>query len=723
MTRGMTSDDLFRIQWLSDARVSPDGRRVAFTVTRMDAEADDYRSSVWLVATDGGEPRRLTTGPGKDSAPRWSPDGARLAFLSDRDGGKPQLHVIDADGGEARRLTDPPSGVGAAVWSPDGTRLVAVVRTGGEDDSTHDAAPEAPEAEPERPDGDAPGPGSATTGSSTRRGAASDKKPKTPPARLITTLKYRANGEGFTYDRRRHLLVIDVASGDTRPLTDGDWDDIQPAWSPDGRRIAFVSARHDERDHDRSRDIFVVDAGGGEPVCITPGGGAVSLPAWSPDGAMVAYLGYADAEDAPRNSRLWVVAAGDAALAAGGAGARGAGDRAAPIEPAGATGSRPIHPRCLTERLDRDLEISDSAAPLWPADGQTITVGMLDRGAAGVVRVRVADSAVTPLVEGPRTVASFDMSADGSVLVFVASDPCRPGEVFVRDAAGERALTDLNAAWRAEVVLPEAERFTVVSDGVEIDCWLIRPAGFEPGRRYPALLNVHGGPFAQYGWSFHDEFAVQAGAGYVVVCCNPRGSSGREDEFSRAIAGRPGEPDAADVLAAMDEALHRHDFIDPARTGLLGGSYGGYLTAWIAGHTDRFAAACPERGLYNRYSKEGTSDIWSGYTYLRVRQWEDPELYWRYSPITYVRDMRTPLLIIHSEEDIRCPIEQAEQLYVALKQMRREVRFVRFPGENHELSRGGKPSHRVQRFGYILDWFDEKLAASAHTPAEAAAGS
>jgi dipeptidyl aminopeptidase/acylaminoacyl peptidase len=282
----------------------------------------------------------------------------------------------------------------------------------------------------------------------------------------------------------------------------------------------------------------------------------------------------------------------------------------------------------------------------------------------------------------------------------------------VRTALGEQQVTALNADWCATVELPEPEHFIVHSDGAEIDAWVMRPAGCEPGRRYPTLVNMHGGPFAQYGWTFFDEFQVQTGAGYAVLFCNPRGSSGREDAFAQAIIGCPGEPDSADVLAMLDEALQRYDFLDPGRVGLIGGSYGGYLAGWIVGHTDRFVAAVPERGLYNRYSKDGTSDIWSGYTYLRVHQWQNPELYWRYSPIAYVQNIRTPLLILHSEEDLRCPIEQAEQLFTALKQMRREVRFVRFPGENHELSRSGKPSHRVQRFGYILDWFAEKLQPS-----------
>jgi dipeptidyl aminopeptidase/acylaminoacyl peptidase len=329
----------------------------------------------------------------------------------------------------------------------------------------------------------------------------------------------------------------------------------------------------------------------------------------------------------------------------------------------------------------------------------------------GMIRVRLADGTVTPLISGRRSVASYSVA--GATVAFTAPEPQRPAEVYVRTALGEHQVTDLNAAWRATVELPEPEHFTVLSGGVEIDAWIMRPAGYQPGQRYPALVNVHGGPFAQYGWTFFDEFQVLAGAGYAVIFCNPCGSSGREDAFARAIIGCPGEPDSADVLAVLDQALQRYDCLDAARIGLLGGSYGGYLTGWIVGHTDRFATAVAERGLYNRYSKDGTSDIWSGYTYLRVRPWEDPELYWRYSPIAYVRQMRTPLLIIHSEEDLRCPIEQSEQLFTALKQMRRAVQFVRFPGENHELSRRGKPSHRVQRFGYILDWCAAKLAAPA----------
>jgi dipeptidyl aminopeptidase/acylaminoacyl peptidase len=446
MSRGMIPTDLVRIQWVSDARLSPDGRLVAFTVTRLDEEGDDDRSAIWVVPADGATPpRRFTGGVGKDSAPCWSPDGTRLAFLSDRGGGKAQIYVIDIAGGEAHKLTAIPQGAGAPVWSP--------------------------------------------------------------------------------------------------------------------------------------------------------------------DGQAIAYLGYADAEDVPRNSYLWLVPT------AGGM------------------------PRCLTAGFDRHLEIAETAVPIWRTDGTALIVGAQDRGTVGVIQVQVADGMVTPLISGSRSVTSYSMA--GTVVAFTASEPHRPAEVYVCTALGERQVSDLNADWRAEVELPEPEHFTVQSGGIEVDAWVMRPAGFEPGRRYPALVNIHGGAFAQYGWAFFDEFQVQAGAGYAVICCNPRGSSGREEAFARAIIGCPGEPDSADVLAALDEALRRYDFIASTRLGLLGGSYGGYLTGWIVGHTDRFVAAVPERGLYNRYSKDGTSDIWSGYTYLRVHQWEDPELYWRYSPIAYVRNIRT----------------------------------------------------------------------------------
>jgi dipeptidyl aminopeptidase/acylaminoacyl peptidase len=652
MPRAMTPDDLTRISFVSDPRLSPDGSRVAFVVTTLSEERDEYLSQIWMVPAAGGEPVRFTAGPKRDTSPRWSPDGRRLAFVSERERKKQgQLYVMPSGGGEPIRLTDVRQGVKEFAWSPDGARLAFVARIGGWEE---------PEDEEERA--------------------------KSKPARVIEILKYKADGVGFVHDRPRHLFVVPAAGGDVRQITDGDFDDRDPAWSPDGRWLAFASARHAGRDTDNAADVWRVPAEGGEPRRLTATAGPVASPAVSPDGRTVAYLGHPYPRDVSRNVRVYTVSAD------GGA------------------------PTCLTESLDRNCApLLGGAPPQWLGDGQAMLFAAEDRGDVRLFRVAVAGGAPPVALTGDtRQVREVSTSRDGRLIAFTATSPVAPPEVFAcqGDGTGERQLTDFNRAWRAEVGLSQPERFQFERAGFTVDGWVMRPAGFAPGRRYPALLNVHGGPASQYGHGFFDEFQVYAGAGYAVVYVNPRGSQGYGEAFARAVVGDWGGGDYADVMAGLDEALRRYDFLDPDRLGVMGGSYGGFMTSWIVGHTDRFKAACSERALNTFWSFFGTSDI--GHYFPEWHSggpppWDDLKWYLERSPLSYVKQIRTPLLIVHSEDDLRCPIEQAEQLFVALKRLGRPVRLVRFPDEDHDLSRGGRVRHRLARFRILLDWFAQHL--------------
>lgn len=650
MVRGMTPEDILQIRWLTDARLSPDGRLAACVVTTLDAEADEYRAAIWLTPTAAGEPRALTSGPGRDTAPRFSPDGRYLAFVRDVRGkqereAQPQLWAIRVDGGEAWKLSDLPNGAAGPVWSPDGGAILVKSRATPEDGLSRE--------ERDR-----------------RRGQ----------ARVIETLGYRLNGEGFIYDRPWKLWRIGFdTSGPASAtrLTEGEWSDSDPAWSPDGRRIAFVSARHEGRDRDHVSDLWVMPANGGEPLRVTRSTGPVSGPAWSPDGASLAYLGHEHATGGGFNTKLWLIPADGIAS-----------------------------PRCLTERFDHTLV---DGSLRWSLDGASLRVIAEDRGAQHLYQIAADGGPARLMAGGDRTIQEADWSGDR--VLFSASHATEPAELFLVESDGsERRLTDLNATWKASVERPQSEplRFTS-ADGTPIEGWLMKPVSYREGERYPVLFNIHGGPHAQYGHAFLDEFQVQAGHGYGVFFCNPRGSTGYGEQFARSVNGATGVVDYEDLVAGLD-ALTAQPWVDATRIGVLGGSYGGYLTSWLIGHTDRFRVACSERSVNNWLSKVGTSDIGHlQHEEVGAEPWEDPLHYLRRSPIFYVAGIRTPTLIMHSENDLRCPIEQGEQLYTALKLHGVPTRFVRFPEENHNLSRSGKPNRRLHRFELQLEWFDQYL--------------
>jgi dipeptidyl aminopeptidase/acylaminoacyl peptidase len=644
--------DIARIITLGPPTLAPDGRRAVVAASRVDLVENEYRSALWIVDTDGGAlPRQLTHGH-HDSAPAWSPDGRWIAFLRAEGEGKSQLHLLAADGGDARSLTDLPLGSGAPTWSPDSSAIAFAARV----------------PEPDR------------------YGQTTSVPPEKEPPRRITGLQYREDGIGFYNDRRSHVFVIDITADRPKAtqVTDGDWDDRHVAWHPDGTQLAFLSSRHDGREHDRCSDAFVVGPDGSGLRQITDTSLSLEGLAYGPGGHTLLALGCesgADPADSwlARSNSLWLV---DAEASAPVAGVR------------------------LTDELTTNVSCEHIVL-----DGDHALVGVENRGAVDLVAVALdgdGDHATLPAVTvrsaGLRQITAF--ACAGGVTVATLADPTTGGELARIDADGSPAvLTDFGADI-APTLVPITEVTATAPDGYPVHGFLAVPPGDGP---HPVLLMIHGGPFAQYGWTLLDEAQVYAAAGYAVVYGNPRGSSGYGFEHGRYILGDVGEKQAPDVLALLDHVLERPDF-DPTRVGVLGGSHGGYMTTWLIGHTDRFGAAVSERAVNAIDSFEGSSDI--GWDFADNLYGLDPEQRRRQSPLTYAESISTPLLIIHSEHDWRCPIEQAQRLYVAIRKRSTDVEMLLFPGEGHELSRSGVPSHRIARFEAIVDWFDRQLRPS-----------
>ena len=679
MARSIAIEDLYQIKFLSRPRISLDGRRVAYVVTTIDERKHEYHSSIWVAPAEGGEARPFTSlsDPANAHSPSWSPDGRWLAFVSDREGvtrgrdpkeqkkygkGKPQIWLMPTDGGEARQLSFMEHGASNPFWSPDNQQLLFSALVGPADEETEEGKP-------------------------------------LPKVRVIDHLWYRLDGVGFIYDRRSHLFLIDIAGGEPQQLTDGDWDDSGAAWSPDGTQLVFTSDRRDDRWRLPGDDVYILsveDGKAGELRCLTDGSLSCAAPAWSPDGKTIAFLASTKIHSAGQ-TYLYTIAA-DA-------------------ENAPAT--------CLSREFEgscsdwTNSDIGDehlAPAPAWSSDGKTLYVLASQRGAGRIYAMSSSGSGKEPRTLTPGDIHVRDFSIDDakSKLTLLVADATHPQEVFVQSAAASSemlCISNANDAFCNELTLVKPELITYTgADGWPIDGWVMKPQNFDPAKKYPLVVEIHGGPHTQYGYGFFHEMQLLVAEGYVVFYTNPRGSIGYGYDFSDAVRGAWGEKDSIDIMMGVDELL-RQGYIDEQRLGVTGGSYGGFMTNWLVGHYDRFKVAITDRCVSNMASMFGSSDVgWDlAEDNLDTTPWENLDKYMHMSPIKYVQNIHTPLLIIHSEQDLRCNIEQAEQLFAALKWMGREVQFVRFEGQSHGLSRGGHPKLRLERLHHIKNWFAKYL--------------
>ncbi len=637
--RPVSSDDIFAIKDVGEVKVSPDGKMLAYTVTSINREKNNYISRIYIRQINGDDGVPIDEVMSNDSMPRWSPDGKKIAFASSRSG-KPALWVYNLEKRKASKITEWErsnhflSKAGESlVWSPDSKQIAFIAA---------ERSKEAPSTDP----------------------------------RVISRIQYKSR-TGFSDNLRSHIFIASIDIGVVYQLTRGDYDEHSISWSPDGSEIAFLSNRERDPDANLNYDIFAVEVASGRERRLTSTPGVEFSPAWTPDGKQIVYTATKRAmttiDSVAEDTHVWIISR------AGGAG------------------------REVSASFDRR-----ASSPQMSALGNIIYFLAGDRGRTLIYKVASSGGKVSPLFERQCQVGSFSVSTDDK-LAFTLSDGTTPAEVYTLDGPGElRRLTSVNTVLADGLSLVKPENLSFKSfDGVEIEGWLMRPLAFQAGKKYPLVLFIHGGPHGMYGYGFSHSNQVYAARGYGVLYLNPRGSSGYGQKFSDGCVNNWGGGDYQDLMKGVDHVLAKYDWIDANRLGVTGGSYGGFMTNWVVTQTTRFKAAIAVASLSNLISFYSTS-LYQDLIHVEFKgfPWDNYDLLWKYSPLRYIKNVQTPTLLIHGEQDMDVHITQAEEMYTALKQRGIESVLVRYPREGHGLR---EPAHRLDYMNRSLTWFDRLL--------------
>jgi len=672
--RPIAETDLYSFQWIANPRISPDGSRIVYTRVNVNQKHDGYETALWIISSKGGVARQLTSGP-RDSSPQWSPDGKLLAFVraAEKDGKTQpsQIYLLAMDGGEARPLTDLPKGASGPVWSPDG-KTIAFSSTAEPSDSE------------KKKDGE-----------------------EKSDVRVITRAQYRSNGTGYLDpDRPAHIWTVEAPkepaqAQKAKQVTSGRFSENDIVWARDSSQIYFTSRRMLEPYYETPHtDVYAVKAGGGEPVKITALNGPIQEMALSPDGTRMALTGAIDlGKDGVQRSYsepdLFITS----------------------LEP-GSTAKN------LTAAYDFDIGAgiggdqapprgNAASRPFWSPDGRYVYVVAAEEGRSNLKRIDAETGKVEPVTDGNHDIFAYNATPDAAKAAVLISTATNIGDLYILDVAAKQMsrLTEMNSELFSKLNLTEPAVIWYQSfDGKRMQAWVQRPPDFQEGKKYPLILNIHGGPHSAYGYTFDHEMQWMAAKGYVVLYPNPRGSTTYGQDFGNVIQYHYPGDDYKDLMAGVDELIKR-GWVDPEKLGVTGGSGGGLLTNWVIGQTTRFKAAVAQRSIAD------WSDFWytADFTlftpsWFRGAPWEQQADFKARSPITYIDKVTTPLMLIEGEADYRTPpMSGGEQMFRALKYRKIPTVMVRFPSESHELSRSGMPRHRVERLEHIVAWFDKYL--------------